>query len=187
MCAVPTSNYTTTYRSVDAVFSNPYVAFRFSFPPCESLSWKGALEDRGHEVGQPTQTSQPFSCRAYGLTNDSRDLLTPLHPRATVAMTASSARDPSPQKTFKFPAFQPDLMPMPEEEYGQISSRTTSPSHAAQTNGGAIPADRWQPRKEARFGYMNGAAPGPATRHGRQKSLSEDDSHAQGECQSERA
>jgi solute carrier family 35 protein E1 len=87
-------------------------------------------------------------------------------------MTASSARDPSPQ-SFKFPAFQPDLLPMPEEEYGQTSSRTPSPSHAAQTNGSATPADRWQPRKEARFGYMNGTAPAPATRHGRQKSLSE--------------
>ena len=88
-------------------------------------------------------------------------------------MPSSSARDPSPNQTFKFPAFQPDLMPMPEEEYGLSSSRTSSPSHTSQPNGSAIPADRWQPRKEARFGYANGASQGPATRHGRQKSLSE--------------
>jgi solute carrier family 35 protein E1 len=88
-------------------------------------------------------------------------------------MTSSSARDSSPHATFKFPAFQPDLMPMPEEDYGQTSSRTTSPSHLPQANGSAAPADRWQPRKEARFGYANGTAAGSAARHGRQKSLSE--------------
>ncbi|KAH7392818.1 triose-phosphate transporter family-domain-containing protein [Pyrenochaeta sp. MPI-SDFR-AT-0127] len=87
-------------------------------------------------------------------------------------MTSSSARDSSPNATFKFPAFQPDLLPMPEEDhYGLSSSRSGSPSHATQANGGALPADRWQPRKEAR--YANGSAQGPATRHGRQKSLSE--------------
>jgi solute carrier family 35 protein E1 len=84
-----------------------------------------------------------------------------------------SARDSSPNATFKFPAFQPDLMPMPEEEYGHSSSRTTSPSHASQPNGGVIPTDRWLPRKEARFSYANGTPQGSATRHGRQKSLSE--------------
>jgi solute carrier family 35 protein E1 len=89
-------------------------------------------------------------------------------------MASMSGRDPSPHQTFKFPAFQPDLMPMPEEDdYGHSSSRTASPSHMAQTNGSTVPADRWQPRKESRFGYANGAAPGPSTRHGRQKSLSE--------------
>ena len=61
---------------------------------------------------------------------------------------------------------------MPEEDhgYGLSSSRSASPSHAAQANGSAIPADRWQPRKEGKFSGMNGAA---STRHGRQKSLSE--------------
>jgi solute carrier family 35 protein E1 len=90
-------------------------------------------------------------------------------------MTPPLARDPSPNATFKFPAFQPDLLPTPEENdlyYGQSSSRSASP-HAAQANGSAIPADRWQPRKEARFGAVNGLATGPSTRHGRQKSLSE--------------
>lgn len=84
-----------------------------------------------------------------------------------------TARDPSPHQTFKFPAFQPDLMPMPEEEYGLSSSRTGSPSHTAQPNGGAIPPDRWQPRRDSRFGHANGAVQGTAGRHGRQKSLSE--------------
>ncbi|KAH3915013.1 hypothetical protein HBH56_083310 [Parastagonospora nodorum] len=88
-------------------------------------------------------------------------------------MASMSGRDPSPHQTFKFPAFQPDLMPMPEEEYGHSSSRTASPSHAPQTNGSTVPADRWQPRKESRFGYANGAPQASATRHGRQKSLSE--------------
>jgi solute carrier family 35 protein E1 len=90
-------------------------------------------------------------------------------------MASSSARDPSPQATFKFPAFQPDLMPMPEEEYdyGLSSSRTSSPSLASHPNGSTAHAEIWQPRKEARFGYANGAAQGPSTRHGRQKSLSE--------------
>ncbi|KAH7089553.1 triose-phosphate transporter family-domain-containing protein [Paraphoma chrysanthemicola] len=88
-------------------------------------------------------------------------------------MAPNSDRDSSPHATFKFPAFQPDLLPMPEEDFPFSSSRSASPSHTTQTNGNPIPADRWQPRKEARFGYANGAAHGSATRHGRQKSLSE--------------
>jgi solute carrier family 35 protein E1 len=51
--------------------------------------------------------------------------------------------------------------------------RSASPSHPAQINGSAIPSDRWQPRKEARFGGANGSASGPSARHGRQKSLGE--------------
>jgi solute carrier family 35 protein E1 len=88
-------------------------------------------------------------------------------------MAPTSDRDSSPHATFKFPAFQPDLMPMPEEDFPFSSSRSASPSHNTQTIGTAIPADRWQPRKEARLGYANGAAHGSTTRHGRQKSLSE--------------
>lgn len=87
-------------------------------------------------------------------------------------MASATARDPSPQATFKFPAFQPDLLPMPEEDfYGLSSSRSSSPSHAAQGNGSVLPTDRWQPRKEARF--ANGSAQSHAPRHGRQKSLTE--------------
>ncbi|KAJ4369982.1 hypothetical protein N0V83_005746 [Neocucurbitaria cava] len=87
-------------------------------------------------------------------------------------MASATARDPSPQATFKFPAFQPDLLPMPEEDYyGLSSSRSSSPSHAAQGNGSVLPTDRWQPRKEARF--ANGSAQSHAARHGRQKSLTE--------------
>lgn len=90
-------------------------------------------------------------------------------------MAPSSARDPSPNQTFKFPAFQPDLTPMPEEgfEWGHSSSRTASPAPPAQVNGNAIPTDRWQPRKDSRLGFANGIPNGPTTRHGRQKSLSE--------------
>jgi len=89
-------------------------------------------------------------------------------------MMPTLARDPSPNATFRFPAFQPDLMPTPEEDgrYGLSSSRSASPSPAMHTNGSSMPADRWQPRKESRFVAMNGS-PGPSTRHGRQKSLSE--------------
>ncbi|KAE8843990.1 hypothetical protein HRS9122_05093 [Pyrenophora teres f. teres] len=90
-------------------------------------------------------------------------------------MTSPSVRDPSPNATFRFPAFQPGLMPTPEEDhrYGLSSSRSASPSPAVHTNGSSTPADRWQPRKESRFPAMNGSAQGPTTRHGRQKSLSE--------------
>ncbi|KAH8716838.1 triose-phosphate transporter family-domain-containing protein [Phaeosphaeriaceae sp. PMI808] len=82
----------------------------------------------------------------------------------------ASARDSSPNATFKFPPFQPDLMPMPEEEYGHSSSRTTSPSLTPQPNGSVIPTDRWQPRK---FSHASNIGQNTATRHGRQKSLSE--------------
>ncbi|KAF2878200.1 triose-phosphate transporter family-domain-containing protein [Massariosphaeria phaeospora] len=87
---------------------------------------------------------------------------------------ASAPRDPSPHSTFKFPAFQPDLLPTHEEEpFGLSSSRTASPNAAAQPNGSVLPSDRWQPRKDQRYGHMNSAVHAPTTRHGRQKSLSE--------------
>ncbi|KAF2640473.1 TPT-domain-containing protein [Massarina eburnea CBS 473.64] len=71
--------------------------------------------------------------------------------------------------TFKFPAFQPDLLPTHEEEepFGVSSSRTPSPNPAAQINGHAPSAEIWQPRREQKRGPPNGSA------HGRQKSLSE--------------
>jgi solute carrier family 35 protein E1 len=75
--------------------------------------------------------------------------------------------------TFKFPAFQPDLLPTHEEEPFGLTSRTPSPLRAPQSNGSAHTSDRWQPWKEQRFGHVNGAAHGPSTKHGRQKSLSE--------------
>jgi solute carrier family 35 protein E1 len=89
-------------------------------------------------------------------------------------MSTTEARDAGPHATFKFPAFEPDLLPTHEEEpFGLSSSRTASPSHAAHTNGYALPSDRWQPRKEARVGFANHSSTGPSNRHGRQKSLSE--------------
>jgi solute carrier family 35 protein E1 len=91
-------------------------------------------------------------------------------------MSTTEARDAGPHATFKFPAFEPDLLPTHEEEpFGLSSSRTASPSHAAHTNGYALPSasDRWQPRKEARVGFANHSNTGPSNRHGRQKSLSE--------------
>ncbi|KAF2203310.1 TPT-domain-containing protein [Delitschia confertaspora ATCC 74209] len=88
-------------------------------------------------------------------------------------MTSASSQDPSPHATFKFPAFQPDLLPTREEEpLGLSLSRSPSPNstHA----NGTSPADRWQPRKDSRYGHINGSAYAPPTnRHGRQKSLSE--------------
>lgn len=89
-------------------------------------------------------------------------------------MASISGRDSSPNATFKFPAFQPDLLPMPEEEYALSSSRTTSPVlHASQPNGSTVSAEQWRPRRDSRLTYANGTAQGPSTRHGRQKSLSE--------------
>ncbi|KAF2730522.1 TPT-domain-containing protein [Polyplosphaeria fusca] len=90
-------------------------------------------------------------------------------------MAAASPQDSA--TTFKFPAFQPDLLPTYEEDeaFGQTSStRTPSPARR-QPNGNVGQADRWQPRKENKFGYANGQpyVPAAATRHGRQKSLSE--------------
>ncbi|KAF2182800.1 TPT-domain-containing protein [Zopfia rhizophila CBS 207.26] len=88
-------------------------------------------------------------------------------------MAPVSPQNSSAHATFKFPPFQPDLLPTHEEEpYGRTSSRSPSPN-PSQQKGGAPPETRWQPRRESRYGYMNGSAHAPATRHGRQKSLSE--------------
>ncbi|KAF2269008.1 TPT-domain-containing protein [Lojkania enalia] len=89
-------------------------------------------------------------------------------------MASASPQESSAQATFKFPAFQPDLQPTYEEDehpFGQTSSRSTSPN-PRQANGRATPSDRWQPRRDNRYGYANGSVQGP-NRHGRQKSLSE--------------
>ncbi|KAJ8110160.1 hypothetical protein OPT61_g6921 [Boeremia exigua] len=89
-------------------------------------------------------------------------------------MSAAEAHDAAPHATFKFPAFEPDLLPTHEEEpLGLTSSRNASPGPGAHTNGYARPPDRWQPRKEARVGFASHSNPGPSNRHGRQKSLSE--------------
>ncbi|KAF2800474.1 ER to Golgi transport protein-like protein [Melanomma pulvis-pyrius CBS 109.77] len=90
-------------------------------------------------------------------------------------MASASPQDSNPHATFKFPPFQPDLLPTHEEEpFGLSSSRTPSPARATHSNSSA-PSDRWQPRKDQRNGYVNGSAHPPPTRtgHGRQKSLSE--------------
>jgi solute carrier family 35, member E1 len=89
-------------------------------------------------------------------------------------MASESSLDSSSSSTatFKFPPFQPDLLPTHEEEPFGLTSRTPSPSRAPQLNGNAHTSDRWQPRKEQRYAHANGAAHG-ATRHARQKSLSE--------------
>lgn len=85
-------------------------------------------------------------------------------------MASASSHSPA---TFKFPAFQPDLLPTHEEEpLGISSSRTPSPSRRPSHNGSALP-DRWQARKEMRYGSANGSAFTTGGRHGRQKSLSE--------------
>lgn len=76
------------------------------------------------------------------------------------------------KETFKFPAFQPDLLPTHEEEPYGLTARTPSPSRNQQLPHTNTP-DRWQPRREQRTGYANGSVHGANTRHGRQKSLSE--------------
>lgn len=108
-----------------------------------------------------------------------------------------STSSENPHATFKFPAFQPDLLPTYEEEeppFAFSSSRRGSPSpHRALQNGtptgtaahgilngSVLPSDRWQPRRSSRANSRvefadrySGAGGGPTTRHGRQKSLSE--------------
>ncbi|KAF2742163.1 TPT-domain-containing protein [Sporormia fimetaria CBS 119925] len=87
-------------------------------------------------------------------------------------MTGAFHED-NPHATFKFPPFQPDLLPTHEEEpLGLSTSRATSPSRPPTLNGNSLPG-RWNPRKEPgyEYGYMNGSPGGG--RHGRQKSLSE--------------
>jgi solute carrier family 35 protein E1 len=91
-------------------------------------------------------------------------------------MASASPIDSNPHATFKFPAFQPDLLPTYEEDeepFGISSSRTASPNGAAQTNGHALPSERWQPRRENKYGHLNGSAPKAHAGHGRQKSLGE--------------
>ncbi|OCK80273.1 ER to Golgi transport protein-like protein [Lepidopterella palustris CBS 459.81] len=88
-------------------------------------------------------------------------------------MASASPLSPISHATYKFPAFQQDHLPTHEEEsLGQASSRTASPNYALKTNGVA-PSNRWQPRKDIAFNWTNGNAQAPASRHGRQKSLSE--------------
>ncbi|KAF2491854.1 TPT-domain-containing protein [Lophium mytilinum] len=91
-------------------------------------------------------------------------------------MASATPLSPTSHQTFKFPAFQPDHLPTHEEEpYGQSSSRSPSPnpSYASRPNGNVI-ADRWQPRKESSNPYWSNAnSAAAASRHGRQKSLSE--------------
>jgi solute carrier family 35 protein E1 len=106
-------------------------------------------------------------CRAHGLKNPRSYSL------AVAAMASASPVDPPPHATFKFPAFQPDLLPTHEEEpFGVSSSRTPSPNPPTEQNGSAL-LGKWQPRKDMKYGRMNGAAQTPSSRHGRQKSLSE--------------
>ncbi|ORY18021.1 triose-phosphate transporter family-domain-containing protein [Clohesyomyces aquaticus] len=91
-------------------------------------------------------------------------------------MASASSQDSGTHTTFKFPPFQPDLLPAHPEEppFGLSSSRSSSPNPAAQAQTIAPSDHRWQPRRESRFGYMNGSTHAPsANRHGRQKSLSE--------------
>ena len=94
-------------------------------------------------------------------------------PQAASRMAVTSPLSPNSNVTYKFPPFQPDHLPTHEEEpYGQSSSRSPSPNLTPKSNGIA-PSDRWQPRKDGKSGWANGSAQAPASRHGRQKSLSE--------------
>ncbi|KAL1602391.1 hypothetical protein SLS60_005807 [Paraconiothyrium brasiliense] len=78
----------------------------------------------------------------------------------------------NPKETFKFPAFQPDLLPTHAEEPFGLTSRTPSPNRNQLPDGNTHTPDRWQPRRDQRA-RGNSSAHGPTTRHGRQKSLSE--------------
>ncbi|KAL1634002.1 hypothetical protein SLS56_002593 [Neofusicoccum ribis] len=85
---------------------------------------------------------------------------------------ARSSASASPS-TFKFPAFQPDVLP-PHSEGATIDIGIPVRSPSPLKNGeiGFPPGDRWYPRKDKAARWGNGNA-GGVTRHGRQKSLSE--------------
>ncbi|KAH7058953.1 triose-phosphate transporter family-domain-containing protein [Macrophomina phaseolina] len=84
---------------------------------------------------------------------------------------ARSSASASPS-TFKFPAFQPDVLPPHQETTIDIGIPVRSPSPLKNGENGFPPGDRWYPRKEKTARWGNGSAVG-GTRHGRQKSLSE--------------
>lgn len=85
---------------------------------------------------------------------------------------ARSSASASPS-TFKFPAFQPDVLPPHSEEATiDIGIPVRSPSPLKNGEIGFPPGDRWYPRKDKAARWGNGNA-GGVTRHGRQKSLSE--------------
>lgn len=85
---------------------------------------------------------------------------------------SSASASPS---TFKFPAFQPDVLPPHQEETAlDIGIPVRSPSPLKNGENGFPPGDRWYPRKDKGSRWVNGSAgAGTGTRHGRQKSLSE--------------
>ena len=102
--------------------------------------------------------------------------------RTTLALMASSsqstgeAHSSSSPATFKFPAFSPDVLP-PQAEGGfadiGIPVRSSpSPLKKGDANG-LPPGDRWYPRRDNSARWSNGSINTGATRHGRQKSLSE--------------
>lgn len=83
---------------------------------------------------------------------------------------SSASASPS---TFKFPAFQPDVLPPHQEGTTlDIGIPVRSPSPLKNGENGFPPGDRWYPRKDKGSRWGNGNA-GTGTRHGRQKSLSE--------------
>ncbi|KAF2146113.1 uncharacterized protein K452DRAFT_283400 [Aplosporella prunicola CBS 121167] len=89
--------------------------------------------------------------------------------------TGEAHSSPSPA-TFKFPAFSPDVLP-PQAEGGfadiGIPVRSSpSPLKKGDVNG-LPPGDRWYPRRDNSARWSNGGINTGATRHGRQKSLSE--------------
>lgn len=85
---------------------------------------------------------------------------------------AHSSASASPS-TFKFPAFQPDVLPPHSEDTTiDIGIPVRSPSPLKNGENGFPPGDRWYPRKDKAARWGNGNAVG-GTRHGRQKSLSE--------------
>ncbi|KAL1648007.1 hypothetical protein SLS58_002332 [Diplodia intermedia] len=94
------------------------------------------------------------------------------HPHSEGHSSASAS--PS---TFKFPAFQPDVLPPHQEETTlDIGIPVRSPSPLKNGEHGFPPGDRWYPRKDKGSRWVNGnagAGAGTGTRHGRQKSLSE--------------
>lgn len=95
---------------------------------------------------------------------------------ATTVLTAMGSQSPSTApETLKFPAFQPDYLPVhqEEEDISQVFSRTASPARAGAVPNGSAHTEQWHPRKDTNGGWANGRTVYGGSRHGRQKSLSE--------------
>ena len=97
----------------------------------------------------------------------------------TTTMTSTDRRwsvSSNRSETAKFPEFEPshDRHSIQEEEYKNTlkDGRSSSPQVTPRANG-SVHSARWQSRKDGHTMWANAHANGGASRHGRQKSLSD--------------